>query len=106
MPSQNKALLPKAEDLARLGPKEVELVMDAISREGDRDLQYASLAMRCGTCCLLGCLAAVCYLATIHEQTLARLVLGTEVTAVLTAIIGQRLRKDRRTAQKDQTPGQ
>ena len=91
MAPRSKALLPAAKDLALLSPEEVKLVLDAISQEGDRGLQYASLAMRCGTWSLLGCLAATCYLVTIHESTMAKIVLGAAVLSIIGKIVAQRL---------------
>ena len=65
--------------------------MDAISQEGDRELQYASLAVRCGACSLLGCLSATCYPVTIHETTMAKIVLGAAVLSIIGKIVAQRL---------------
>ncbi len=91
MASRSRALVPAAKDLALLSPQKVKLVLDAIDREGERDLQYASLAMRCGTWSLLGCLAATCYLVTIHEATMAKIVLGAAVLSIIGKIVAQRL---------------
>jgi hypothetical protein len=85
------ALLPSTSDLQRLSSQKIELILEAIDREGERKLRYARLGMICGTVCLLGSLTASSYLAVIGHEKMAFVILGTSVLSVIGKMILQRL---------------
>jgi hypothetical protein len=85
------ALLPQPDELAALDSGKIELLLTAVKQEGDRDLHYAALSMKCGTGCLIASLILFTFLVMQGHDNAAAVIFGTSVLGLLGKIVLARL---------------
>lgn len=85
------ALLPSTKDLAALSPQKIELALTAIREEGERELAYATLSMKCGTACLISSLILFTILVMVGHDKAAAVIFGTSVVGLIGKIVLARL---------------
>jgi len=78
-------------ELGSLTPQKIQMVMDLIDREGEREFRYAWLSMLSGTVCLLASLAIFTYLVMRGHETAAGVVFGTTIVGLIGKIVLARL---------------
>jgi hypothetical protein len=83
MAPPGKGLLASPNQLKGLPPETVQLLIELVDREGQRDAAYAMVGIVCGTASFLAALVCCVYLVMHGHDTAAGLVLGTSLVAVV-----------------------